>query len=346
MPSNYVRVCEEMFPPTGRKYKPGFLMDIRLKQQLDILIKNITKDWDFTIIISAGGEVRVGKSVLAQQIGAYWTYQMYKVHGIKVPWNVKDNIIFNWDKLIMQGNRLGEKYHYCALDYDEAGETMDSVKSQTGELKAVRDYLRECGQYNFLNILVIPEFFDLPKGIAITRSIFLIDVYYGSNKDAIFERGYFKFYSRLNKKRLYLQGKKELNYKAAPYNFDGQFPNFYTVDEKIYRESKVEALKGRENKQQSRYLNIIGCLLNELIVINKVNQKELAIKLKKEYHINVDDMDIHEWLKRIGKNAKFDGRNSDKLKRHIRFLMDCENNHNDLNPQIQNNSIVVENPPQ
>lgn len=242
-----MRVCQDMFPDTD-----GFVMDDNLAMQIEILAKNVTHDWDFTIIITGQGEVRVGKSVLGLQIGAYWTWLMKKLHGIEVPYNIKDNIVLQWEKLIEHGNKLGQKHKYCVLDYDEAGETMEGSKSQTSELKAVRDYLRECGQYNFLNILILPEFFDLPKGIAITRSTFLIDVIYYAGEDGMFRRGYFKFYSRKNKKQLYLQGKKELNYNAHPYNFNGEFGKFYPVNEKEYRETKQEALKNRENNAKNK----------------------------------------------------------------------------------------------
>ncbi len=248
------RVCVDWFPIGSRKYQkePGFYMDDNLKCQLDILLKNIVNDWDFTIIISGGGEVRVGKSVLEMQIMAYWAYQIEKVYGIKVPFSIDENLIFQWEKLIEQGNLIGQKSKYCPMGYDEAGETMEGTKAMSRELKAVRDYLRECGQYNFLNVLVLPEFFDLPKGIALTRSILFIDVFYVTSEDGLFQRGYFKFYSRKHKKQLYLKGKKELNYKAHPYNFQGKFNNFYPFDEQEYREKKMEALRKREtNKKDS-----------------------------------------------------------------------------------------------
>lgn len=250
-------------------------MDDNLKNQLDILAKNIINDWDFTIIITGGGEVRVGKSVLELQIMAYWTWLMKELHGIEVPFTLKENIVFCWDKLIEQGNKLAEKKHYCALGYDEAGETMEGTKTQTKELKAVRDYLRECGQYNFLNILVMPEFFTLPRGIAVTRSIFLIDVYYTSNDVGMFQRGYFKFYSRRNKKMLYLKGRKELNYNAHYCNFQGRFYPFYPVDEAEYRRLKIEALRNRESSVR----DIIKEVRNVLMYILNKEMKMTHLKI-------------------------------------------------------------------
>lgn len=233
----------------------GFPMNNLLKTSIDYLIKNIVRDWDFTIIIAGEGEVRVGKSVLGQQIGAYWTDQIKEKYGITVPWNVKENFVFNGFNLIKQGNYLGSRHKYAVLDYDEAGADLEGVKSMQKMTQMVRDYLRECGQYNMLNILILPEFFDLPKGIALSRSIFLINVVYTPSQDGLFIRGDFKFYSRYGKKRLYLLGKRDLDYEIWAPDFKGHFSNIYTVDEQEYKDAKRQALKHREKVGLTEYRN-------------------------------------------------------------------------------------------
>jgi len=248
-------VCGDWFPKGSRKNQKqdGFSMDKILKAQLDILLKNITNDWDFTIIITGGGEVRVGKSVLAMQIAAYWSYQMEKLYGKKVIFNLENNFVFDGKKLIEMGNKLGQHHPYSVMIFDEAGADLEGRKIMLSMTQDVLDYYRECGQYNLLNILVLPEYFDLPKGIALSRSIFLIDVYYTPDDEGIFQRGFFNFYSRRNKKYLYLKGRKELNYKAYQYDFHGRFHNFYPVDEKEYRKLKQEALSKRESKRRNKF---------------------------------------------------------------------------------------------
>lgn len=273
-----VRVCEDWFPDKkGFNGKSGFPMNILLKENLDLLIKNVVKDWDFTILISGGGEVRVGKSILAMQIACYWAYQMLKIHGKKVKYNIEDNFIFDSKKLIKKGNELGLKYPYSPLLYDEAGGDLQGRKVMFFATQDLLDYLRECGQYNMLNILVLPEFFDVPKGIAISRSIFLIDVFY----EGEFERGHFHFYGRRQKKFLYIKGKRELNYNAVKWDFDGNFPNFFTVNEKQYRKLKQEALKKREYSSSERPVamrNVAWFLLNDSFgfpLIDIANKTEL-----------------------------------------------------------------------
>lgn len=228
-------------------------MDDLLKAQLDVLLKNIINDWDFTIIISGGGEVRVGKSVLAMQVAAYWTSEVKRLHGKKVIFNIDTNICFDGKKLIQVGNHLGQNYPLSALIFDEAGADLEGRKAMLTITQDVLDFYRECGQYNLLNILVLPEFFDLPKGIAMSRSMLLLDVYYSSTKEGMFQRGYFNFYSRKNKKYLYLNGKRTLNYKAYRFNFHGRFSNFYPINEKEYREIKQRALTKRESKRRNKF---------------------------------------------------------------------------------------------
>ena len=249
-------VCTDWFKKDGsRPYQreDGFWMDDLLLEQINILIKNIKHDWDFTIIITGGGEVRVGKSVLAMQIGAYWTWRMLKDHGVKVPFAVETNFVLEGKKLIEYGNELGQNNKYSCLIFDEAGADLEGTKLMNSMTQDVMDYYRECGQYNLLNILVLPDYFVLPKGLALTRSVCLIDVYYSIDSDNIFQRGYFNFYSRRAKKELYLKGKRDLNYNAAKYSFNGKFAHFYPIDEIKYRSLKQETLSKRESKRRNKF---------------------------------------------------------------------------------------------
>jgi hypothetical protein len=249
-----MKVCKDWYPKGTQKYQKddGFMIHEGLKNQLDLLVKNVVNDWDFTIIITGSGEVRVGKSVLAMQIAAYWAHEMERVHNIKVKFDL-DNFVLDGRKLIQKGNELGQKHPYSPLIFDEAGADLEGRKAMQSVTQDVIDYFRECGQYNMLNILVIPEYFDLPKGIALSRSMFLIDVTYNADENGIFQRGFYYFYSRRRKKQLYLKGKKDLNYNVVPYNFRGRFTNFYPINEQEYRKLKQDALTKRENRKRNKF---------------------------------------------------------------------------------------------
>jgi hypothetical protein len=243
---------------------PGFYMHNTLKQTLDLWVKNVKNDWDFVIIISGQGTVRVGKSVLAQQIAAYWCYAIEKKYGVEVPFTVEDNIVFHGHELIKKGNKLGVKNKFNCLIFDEAGADLEGVKAMKKTTQNVKDFFRECGQYNMLNILCLPEFFDLPKGIATNRSNALIDCYVTVGDDDIWQRGQFNFFSAPNKKKLYRLGKKELNYQAVKPDFFGDWDNVYTIDEKEYKQMKIKALKTREvvgRVEEARIRYLKGALL-------------------------------------------------------------------------------------
>jgi hypothetical protein len=274
-----VRVCEDTLPAKGKTHA-GFYMEDVLKANIDLYVKNAMNDWDFVIIISGGGQVRVGKSLLALQIAYYWKDQMKKVHGIDVPFTIKDNIVFRGAELIKQGNHLGKNFPHSPLVFDEAGADLLGVKWQKSTTQDVKDFLRECGQYNLLTILVLPEFFDLSKGVALSRSDALIDVYVLPNKEGIWDRGFYNFYSRPSKKMLYLKGRKELNYKAHPKDFHGRFYNNYPIDEQEYRTAKQVALKERENdKVQDKYL-VQRNVLFKILVENGFTHQKIVDEMK------------------------------------------------------------------
>lgn len=236
-----VRVCIERYPKGTCKHqkKDGFYFHEMLKVQLDLLIAEIANDWDYTIIIAGDGGVRVGKSMLAMQIGAYICDQL------NIPFTLEHNFVFDGQKLIEKGHWLGQRHPGSPLIYDEAGADLEARKVMTGSTRQVLDYFRECGQYNLFNILVLPDYFDLPKGIALSRSWWLINVKTFEEEDGRTSRGYFDLYSRSLKKKLYLLGKKTLDYSIVKSPVQGRFTRFYPIDEKAYRELKQQALLNR-----------------------------------------------------------------------------------------------------
>lgn len=286
-----VWVCGDWFPVGSFSKKfAGFPMNRLLKMQLDYMLKNVIDDWDFTLLICGEGEVRIGKSTLAQQISTYWTWSILHLYNLKLPHSVKENMIFTGYDLIKQGNKLGRSNPYSSLIFDEAGADLEGVKAMKATTQAVRDFLRECGQYNMLNILVLPEYFDLPKGIAISRSIAMINVYWLPDEDGTFMRGFFKFYNKPDKKALYLKGKRDLDYNAQSETFYGKFPRFYTYNQKDYLILKRQALKNREqlSTKESRQIQVLYATLKILRdtygwglrqMSEEINKNTLSIKV-------------------------------------------------------------------
>ncbi len=287
------RVCGDVYPKGyyPRQKGDGFWLNDILKSNLDALLKNASKedDWDFVILITGGGRVRVGKSMLALQIAQYWSHQLNELYKLKTNFTIKDNIVFHGHQLIKKGHKLAEKQDQGVIIFDEAGADLEGLKVIRRSTQAVKDYLRECGQYNFLTILVLPEFFDLPKGIATTRSDLLLDVYRSVSKDGKFVRGFFNFYSWPTKRKLYLFGKRDLNYNAYRYDFHGRFYKFYPIDEKEYREAKRLALLSRkedeEKKAEPKWKIQRDVLIKYLINSGLTQQK--VVEIFKEHGIKI-----------------------------------------------------------
>lgn len=298
------KVCEDLYPLGSfpNQKSDGFYVNKDLKANIDILLKNASKkdDWDFVILITGGGRVRIGKSVLAMQIAKYWVYMLKELYGIDTPFNLEENIVFHGDKLIEKGHALFKKYSQGVIDFDEAGADLEGLKVMRRATQNVRDYLRECGQYNFLTIIVLPEFFDLPKGIAMTRSDCLIDVYRAVDKNGKFVRGFFNFYSWPNKKQLYIRGKKELNYKAFHYDFHGDFFKFYPIDEEKYKKDKLKAILSRKKEDVESKWKIQRDILLKMLVENGFTQQNIADYMN-SYGIELTRQSISTQLMHLSK---------------------------------------------
>lgn len=230
-----VKVCQEQFPlgSSTIQRSAGFYLNEIFKDNLDILSRAIAKDMMFTLLISGDGWVRVGKSVLAMQIGAYLTHEVNKLHKVNNTFSLK-NVVFNSNNLI---DKAFDFPKYSVIILDEGDDLTEA--HWTSLSKNLARFFRKCGQLNLFIILLIPDFFELPRPYAVTRTVCLINVYF----EGEFKRGQFQFHGFNSKKMLYKKGKKYGDYKAQRPEFIGNFTNFYTIDEQAYRKKKFEDLQ-------------------------------------------------------------------------------------------------------
>ncbi len=213
-----------------------------LSENFQKLIKAVKNDWDFKILISGDGMTRTGKTTLATQTALYLDYTFNM-----------ERVIFRGDKLIEKSLELGKKYGKgIAIVYDEAKEGLDSKKAMNTYSQRITDYFSECGWMNQFLIIVLPEFFDLNKTVALNQSICLINCYTKHN----FQRGYFGFYNRRSKRYLYIKGKKWHDYSCQKPSFEGTFNKYFPLDIDTYNKLKLEnqrALKQDEAKAEHGY---------------------------------------------------------------------------------------------
>lgn len=257
-------------------------MDGFLQRNLDLLAKNIKKDWFFMILISGSGKVRVGKSVFAGQVA----YYLSEKNGVKFTTN---EYYMSAEEMMKKAIKLPKN---SAFVYDEAKSGLDSKRAMESITKGVLDFFAEAGQLNLIPIIVLPDFFDLKKEIAVTQSVCLINVYYTGE----FERGYFSFYGEDKKKELYFKGKFYRSYFAAKPDFRGRFTNTYVVPEEDYRTKKREGLQAavKRRTEKSVYMSekykkdvLRRDLLLAYIKIKELNVKE-AHRFLKEYGAGMD----------------------------------------------------------
>lgn len=277
-----VKVCEAQFPYTpgvegDLRKSAGFYMDDTHKDNLDVYVRAISKDNFFTFIVTGHGMVRVGKSVFVQQNATYLTNKVNEVYGLNNTFTV-DNMIFKADQLI---DKAFSAPKYSVLVLDEGDDLTENFWSHLA--KSLRRFFRKCGQLNLFLILVLPDFFELPKAYAVTRSIALMDVRF----EGEFDRGYFRFYNYKLKRLLYTLGKKEGDYDKVKCNYEGRFAHFYTIDEAAYREKKKRDLSDDKDEVTKRVSRVftdekVFMAIDWLLEHNRTLQ-EIAFKLDFKY---------------------------------------------------------------
>lgn len=204
-------------------------MDGYLKQNMDIALSVIKKDWDFIFIVD--GRERAGKSVLAQQLAHYCD-----------PTFVLDRVVFTPDQFKRE---VLAATQYQAIVYDEAYSGLNSRQAMSQLNRSINGMLTRIGRKNLFLFIVLPSFFDLDKYVALWRGAALLHVYTAEN----FKRGFFAFYNYDKKKDLYVNGKKWYSYKTPRPNFIGRFTDGYVVDRADYEQKKADGedeLQGKD----------------------------------------------------------------------------------------------------
>lgn len=216
----------------------GLYLDGVLVELIEIFARQIVRDNQFLgLCASSTFGVRTGKSTLMQQFAYYYTYAINKMHGLNIKFD-HTNIVFNTEDLEKKAFKL-PKYSCIILD---EGEGLDE-HAMSKTIKSLQRFLRISGQLNLLILVIMPDFFDIPKFLAMNRSNFLIDVKFENE----FERGFFEYYNFTDKKLLYVKGKKYHDYSVQKATLqNGRFVPMYCVDEEKYRKMKHDDMVKRD----------------------------------------------------------------------------------------------------
>ena len=260
-----------------------------LKDNLDIMVEARRGNLNFNGLTSGDGKTRTGKTTITIQEACYVDHTFLD--------NWKTRIIYDWDELIEVCNKLKPGQ---AVIYDEARDVLNSANSMSRYCQKLLTFFSRVGSKNLFIFVVLPDFFDLPKSLAIVQSHFLINVYFRNG----FQRGFFNFFNDNQKKYLYIMGKKFLDYNAAKPSFKGTFTNFFPLNYTTYEAHKQEAFKRVEAKKKKRIIEsprVIKYKDQIRVLVKYTMEKENKTQKEMGQMIGVTQKTIGNYLSNVGK---------------------------------------------
>ena len=215
-----------------------FYIDGILKDNLDKIKPYVLKDWDMCFIFSGieGG----GKSTMAMQIARYLSGDRFTL----------DHVCFGPEEFMKKIRQPDLLKPGDSLILDES--FMINSRSTMSELnRKFLAILSECRQKQLFLLIVCPNFFDLDKNLALWRSRGMFYIYHDK-----MQRGFFKYFTYNDKKKLYIGGKKFYNYNFTKHSLSGRFTKYIPVDHEEYKRRKLKAFEIRQDEppRNSRFV--------------------------------------------------------------------------------------------
>lgn len=222
----------------NNKSQQGFFIDPTLKHNIDTyLIQGVKKKFDGIVLVT--GLEGTGKSTFAKQLAAYCG----SAFGKKL---LLDNIVFDGKQLM---DRIDKSEPGTPIIFDEAIMDMASQDASNDMQKILIKKFTLIRKKRLFIFLVIPSMFMLRKYFAIYRTRVMINCYCPDGMT----RGYFRAYSFVNKKNLYLRGWKEMNMTCCSPSFKGCFADstgfFINEDKYEYKKDRAIERLTRDNKK-------------------------------------------------------------------------------------------------
>ena len=207
----------------GNELPCTLYLDGYLKRNLDDLEKYVKLDWDgIGLYIGDEGD---GKSVKAMQDALYLDHT------------------FNLDKIVFTPEQFEKMVDTITkgscIVWDEADALTSHWASEM--LTSLKRKFKTMRDKNLKVLLVTPTIFDMNKYFIMSRTRYMLHIYAND-----FERGFFRFFNKDRKKKLYIHGKKDWNMGIVPPNFKGRFTNLpegFPLDFNKYKDKKHESTK-------------------------------------------------------------------------------------------------------
>lgn len=182
------------------------------------------KDVDLPILVT--GYPGTGKSTLIMQIA---TFLDPTFNETRMCQTVEDFI---------EQIKNSTKRQAIVLDESYAGLNASEVRREVG--RAFLNLLNIVRQKNLYIFIILPNFFDMAKQVAVFRTRWLIHCYDKGFGDI----GYFCLFDRNTKHNLYIKGKKFEDYNCVKADFFGRFSAFIPtqINYDKYLSMKLEGL--------------------------------------------------------------------------------------------------------
>lgn len=227
-----------------------------------------TKDWDYVALVA--GLPGSGKSNFAITMAKYLC-----------PWFDESYIAFDDQDFIDITTKCQKN---SAVILDESFASLNSRITMSKEFLRIINHLQIIRQKNLFIILCLPNFFDLSKGVAIYRSHHLF-LCYGKEYG---DRGKFCAWGREEKKNLYINGQKFMNYFAEKANFHGKFFRQKAIDEQLYLDKKARHLQLQSETAEKKIKAQMqrDKLITYMHIINKMPREEIGQII----HMSIDTM--------------------------------------------------------
>jgi predicted XRE-type DNA-binding protein len=250
--------------PEGTGQPVHVSIDRFLYRDLMKLKERNKKNWDGVIVID--GLPGVGKSQKA--ICTVAPVLAEKISNIHITFDIDEFID------ICSSNKSKP---FDVVDLDEGHAGMNTSQSQKADFHRMINLLMLVRKKKLFIIITTQCFFELSKAIAIFRSNLLYHVY----ADGRGKRGSFAAFGRNEKKQLYINGKKYLNYRAQKENYVGQFNQNRHLMPDDYEDRKDQHLIDQNKVLESgtaKRIDIASKIMDSAILnLTKLNFKQKDI---------------------------------------------------------------------